>query len=134
MTGVTVCISVAIEICVKILYMQTISINNGHAAQLIHGYSISFSRWFQKITDSAERSRFGVVGALILLQVSIAGFNVVIPPMTGASVYLMAPGIFAAFLSNSLALAQAKMKYILLGFAASMVINAAISIYCFMQL
>lgn len=114
--------------------MQTISIRKQHAAQLTHGHSFSIAQWFQKITDSAERSRFGVVGALILLQVSIAGFNVVIPPMTGASVYLMAPGIFAAFLSNGIALAQAKMKYILLGFAASMVINAAVSIYCFMQL
>lgn len=114
--------------------MQTIAINNGQTENLTQVQSASFSNWFDKTIDVAERNRFGVVASLILLQVTIAGFNVVIPPMVGASVYLMAPGIIMAFLSNGIALAQAKMKYVVFGFALSMVINAAISIYCFTQL
>ena len=114
--------------------MQTISISHVQVENVSQVQRVSFSQWLEKIVAASEENRFGVVATLILLQVSIAGFNVVIPPMIGASAYLMAPGIFMAFMSNSIALAQAKMKWVLFGFALSLVINAAVSIYCFAQL
>lgn len=77
----------------------------------------------------AEANRFGIVAALILIQVTIAGFNVVIPPMVGLSIWMMTPGIVLVFLANGLALAQMNMKWTLALFALSIVVNAAISIY-----
>ena len=111
--------------------MQTITLENYGASQSSKAENVSFFSRVQEVVDASELNRFGVVAALILLQVTIAGFNVVIPPMTGASTYLMAPGIFMAFISNGIALAQMQMKWVLLGFALSMLINAAVSIYCF---
>jgi len=113
--------------------MQTIAINL-QAQNISETQSGSLSQWLQKVIILSEENRFGVTATLILLQITIAGFNVVIPPMIGASAYLMAPGIFMAFLSNSLGVAQLKMKWVLLGFASSMIINAAVSIYCFAKL
>ena len=114
--------------------MQTIVISHAQSERLGHQQSTSLVNWVKKTIASCEENRFGVTATLILLQVSIAGFNVVIPPMIGASVFLMAPGISLAFLSNSIALAQAPMKWVLSGFILSMLVNATISIYCFSQL
>jgi hypothetical protein len=113
--------------------MQTIAINL-QTEKISKRQSKSFSQWIQEVITISEENRFGVTAALILIQISVAGFNVVIPPMIGASVYLMAPGIFMAFMSNSIGLAQVKMKWVLLGFVLSMIVNASISIYCFSQL
>ncbi|HSU50395.1 MAG TPA: hypothetical protein VLJ41_07390 [Segetibacter sp.] len=110
--------------------MQTIAITNVRNERVSNVQSASSTEWIKRVLTASEANRFGLVATLILLQVSIAGFNVVIPPMVGASVWLMAPGITMAFLSNALALAQMKMKWVLLGFGLSILINAAISIYC----
>jgi hypothetical protein len=118
------------EICIKYLTMQTIAITNVRNERVSSKQGASLTQWIQNIIVEAEANRLGVVAILILFQVSVAGFNVVIPPMAGASVWLMAPGILMAFLSNGFALAQMKMKWVLLGFGISILINAAISIYC----
>ena len=110
--------------------MQTIAITNVRNERVSSKQGASLTQWIQNIIVEAEANRLGVVAILILFQVSVAGFNVVIPPMAGASVWLMAPGILMAFLSNGFALAQMKMKWVLLGFGISILINAAISIYC----
>lgn len=83
----------------------------------------------QNILAVSEANRFGIVAALILIQVTIAGFNVVIPPMVGVSIWMMTPGIVLVFIANGLALAQMSMKWTLALFALSIVVNAAISIY-----
>ena len=113
--------------------MQSIAINNVRSsAKNVRTKSISDN--INSLVAKAEESRLGVVAALILLQVTIAGFNVVIPPMIGVSSYLMAPGIIMTFLANAIALAQCNMRYVLAFFLLSMTVNAAISIYCFVQL
>ena len=114
--------------------MQTISLQHLSHTRVTKTRSFSFSYWLQSIKPDVIENRLGVVVALIIVQFTIAGFNVVIPPMAGASVMVMAPGIFMAFISNSIALAQAKMRWVLLGFALSIVINAAVSIYYAIQL
>ena len=117
----------------KIIYMQTIAINNTRNTTT-NTHSFVISNTIEKLLEKAEENRLGVVATFILLQVTIAGFNVVIPPMIGAATYIMAPGIILAFLSNAIALAQAKMKWVVLAFLLSMVINAAVSIFCFIQM
>ena len=79
-------------------------------------------------------NRFGVVVTLIVIQFTIAGFNVTIPPMADASIWAIAPWIFMAFMSNSIALAQARMRYVLAGFALSILINGSVSLYYAIQL
>lgn len=113
--------------------MQTITFHNV-SAERNYKKSFSVSQWLQSIKPTVIENRLGIVATLIIVQFTIAGFNVVIPPMTGASVLVMAPGIFMAFMSNSIALAQAKMRWVLLGFALSIVINAAVSIFYAIQL
>ena len=116
------------------IYMQTISIQHLSHERTHKTRSFSFSQWLENIKPAVIENRLGIVATLIILQFTIAGFNVVIPPMAGASVMVMAPGIFMAFMSNSIALAQARMRWVLLGFALSIVINAAVSIYYAIQL
>src|SRR4051794_23346168 len=99
--------------------MQAISISHVEATRVSRVQTSSIPARIEKLVSLAEENHFAVVATLILLQVTIAGFNVVIPPMVGASVFLMAPGIVLAFLSNGIALAQAPMRWVLAGFALS---------------
>lgn len=114
--------------------MQTIALNNQQSVQLSNVQNASLSTWFQKIVAGAEENRFGVMATIILLQTCIAGFNIVIPALMGASVLLMAPGIVMTFVSNSIALAQVAMKYVIICFTLSVIINITVGVYCFFQL
>ena len=122
------------DICLNFLTMQTISFQNLTVERRRRTISFPFSKWLESIAPSLVENRFGVVVTLIVIQFTIAGFNVTIPPMANASIWAMAPGIFMAFISNSIALAQARMRYVLLGFALSIVINASVSLYYAIQL
>ena len=118
-----------IEICIKYLTMQTITLSHVRNERRSIETGAILSNTIQNILARAEANRFGIVAALILIQVTIAGFNVVIPPMVGLSIWMMTPGIVLVFLANGLALAQMNMKWTLALFALSIVVNAAISIY-----
>ena len=83
----------------------------------------------QNILAFLEANRIGSTAALILLQVTIAGFNVVLPPMVGMPLWMMVPGIFLVFIANGFALAQMNMKWILAGFGLSILVNTFISVY-----
>ena len=114
--------------------MQTIAINNLRNAEATVANTKVVENKLDRFVKWCEANRLGVVAIFILMQVTVAGFNVVIPPMTGLSTYLMAPGIAMAFLSNSIALAQVNMKWVIASAALSMLVNASISIYCFIHL
>jgi hypothetical protein len=118
----------------KIKTMQTIVLEKVRNERTGRSTGFSFANWYKKIEPSVEFNRFGITAALILIQVSVAGFNVVIPALAGASVWLMAPGILMAFLANSIAFAQLNMRVVLATFALSILINAIISLYCLVQL
>ena len=108
--------------------MHTIAIRT-ETRQATMAHQSSLIAWFNQLAERTERNRFGIGTALILLQVSIAGFNVLIPAMAGASIWLMTPGIVLAFLANSVVMAQMKMKWVILISALSILVNAVISIY-----
>jgi hypothetical protein len=114
--------------------MQTITINSKTSVNTNTRTATAATRSLFPKEARFEANRFGIVAALVLVQVSIAGFNVVVPAMAGASIWAMAPGIFMAFMSNSLAFAQMKMKWVLSAFAISMLVNAFISVYYLVQL
>ena len=109
--------------------MQTITLSQVTHQRAANFQHASLRKFFQKVEAVSEANRLGLVAALILVQVSVAGFNVVIPPIVGASVWVMAPGIFMAFLCNSLAFAQVKMRWLLPVFGVGILVNAVISIY-----
>lgn len=114
--------------------MQTISFQEISVGRIHKTRTFSFSTWLESVKPALVENRFGVVVTLILLQITIAGFNVTIPPMAGASIWAITPGIFMAFMSNSIALAQARMRWVLLGFGLSILINAGVSLYYAVQL
>jgi hypothetical protein len=114
--------------------MQTIVLEKVRNERTSRSTGFSFANWYKKIEPSVEFNRFGITAALILIQVSVAGFNVVIPALAGASIWLMAPGVLMAFLANSIAFAQLNMRVVLATFALSILINAIISLYCAVQL
>lgn len=109
--------------------MQTISLTNLRNERQTFETGFSIAQKLNNILDIAKANRFGIIASLILMQVTIAGFNVVIPPMVGISIWIMMPGIVMVFIANGLALAQMSMKWVLPAFALSMLVNAAISIY-----
>jgi hypothetical protein len=113
--------------------MQTITINSKTSVNTTTRTATATRSLFPN-EARFEANRFGIVAALVLIQVSVAGFNVVVPAMAGASIWAMTPGIFMAFMSNSLAFAQMKMKWVLSAFAISMLVNAVISVYYLVQL
>lgn len=117
------------EICVKYLIMQTISLTNVRNERKTFETGFSIAQKVKNILDISEANRFGIIASLILMQVTIAGFNVVIPPMVGISIWIMMPGIVLVFIANGVALAQMSMKWVLPAFVLSMLVNATISIY-----
>lgn len=118
-----------VEICIKYLTMQTITLRHVRNERRAIETGTFLADKVQNILAVSEANRFGIVAALILIQVTIAGFNVVIPPMVGLSIWMMTPGIVLVFMANGLALAQMSMKWTLAFFALSILVNAAISIY-----
>ncbi len=118
-----------VEICIKYLTMQTITLSHVRNERRAIETGTFLADKVQNILAVSEANRFGIVAALILIQVTIAGFNVVIPPMVGLSIWMMTPGIVLVFMANGLALAQMSMKWTLAFFALSILVNAAISIY-----
>jgi len=118
----------------KIFYMQTISFQHLSVERTRKTISFPFAKRLAAITPEIIENRFGVVVALIVIQFTIAGFNVTIPPIAGASIWAITPGIFMAFMSNSIALAQARMRWVLSGFALSILINGGVSLYYGIQL
>ncbi len=118
-----------VEICIKYLTMQTITLSHVRNERRAIETGTFLADKVQNILAVSEANRFGIVAALILIQVTIAGFNVVIPPMVGLSIWMMTPGIVLVFMANGLALAQMSMKWTLAFFALSILVNAALSIY-----
>lgn len=114
--------------------MHTISLHSLPVERTSKPISIPFAKWLTSITPGIIENRFGVIVTLIIISFTIAGFNVTIPPMAGASLWAWSPGIFMAFMCNSIALAQARMRWVLLGFALSIVINGGVSLYYGIQL
>ena len=104
----------------KSLHLQSLSAN------FLHRVHAQERTW--------EANRFTLVPIALLIQVSIAGATVCIPPMAGASIRAIMPGVFLAFLSNSIAYAQMKMRWVLLFYGLSILLNTSTSLYDFIHL
>ena len=117
------------EFCIKYLIMQTISLSHLRNERRTLQAGTLLADKIKNIVTFPEINRIGITSALILLQVTIAGFSVVLPPMAGMPLWMMAPGIFLVFLANGFSLAQMNMKWILGGFGLSILVNTFISLY-----
>ena len=114
--------------------MHTISISHFKLQKVSKAKPLAITAWYKSMEPAITENRMGIVVGLMLLSVSVAGFNVVIPPMAGASIWAITPGIALVFLSNSMALAQMKISWVLISFVLSMIVNAAVSLFYFIQL
>ena len=114
--------------------MQSLSLPLSTTPALIKTRPLRISAWYKSIEPVLAENQIGIAVSLMLLSVSVAGFNVVLPPMAGASIWAITPGILLVFLSNSMALAQMKIMWVLIGFVLSMLVNGAVSLYYFLQL
>lgn len=83
--------------------------------------------WVQKQEPLWEHNRLGIAATGILLQVTAAGAMILILGAAGANPFIYTFGIFLAFMADSLAFAQARMRWVMAAFAASIVINVVLA-------
>lgn len=76
-----------------------------------------------------EYNRLGIAATGIFIQVTFAAGMILILGATGASPFLYGTGIFLAFVADSLAFAQAPMRWVLGTFLASIIVNLSLMLY-----
>lgn len=88
----------------------------------------SLANWIRTQEPLWEQNRLGITATGIFIQVTFAGTMIFILGAAGASPLVYTFGIGLAFLADSLAFAQAPMRWVLGIFVLSSVINLALSI------
>ena len=88
----------------------------------------SLANWIHTQEPGWEENRLGIAAAGIFIQVTFAGAMILILGAAGASPLVFTFGILLAFLADSLAFAQAPMRWVLAMFVFSSGINLALSI------
>lgn len=95
----------------------------------------SIKSWINTHEPAWEYNRLGIAAVGIFIQVTFAAGMILVLGATGASPFLYCTGIFFAFLADSLAFAQAPMRWVLGAFLASSVVNLSLMLYyCFFLL
>jgi len=95
----------------------------------------SLKRWITAREPVWEYNRLGIAATGIFIQVTFAAGMILILGATGASPFLYGTGIFLAFIADSLAFAQAPMRWVLGTFLASIIVNLSLMLYyCFFLL
>ncbi|HEV9038167.1 MAG TPA: hypothetical protein VGQ51_16145 [Puia sp.] len=88
----------------------------------------SLTNWVRTREPIWEQNRLGIAAAGILIQVTFAGAMILILGEAGASPLIFTFGILMAFLADSLAFAQAPMRWLLAIFVLSSGVNLVLSI------
>jgi hypothetical protein len=91
-------------------------------------------KWVQRQEPTWEYNRLGIAATGIFVQVTIAGAMIAFLGLAGGSLWVGSVGMLCAFLANSLAFGQVRMRLLLGSFLLSIIINAAIAIYYGLQL
>lgn len=106
-----------------------------HSIHLPASFSATKHNPFQLLADWVrtqepfwEQNRLGIAATGIFIQVTFAGAMILILGAAGASPLVYTFGIGLAFLADSLAFAQARMRWVLAIFVLSSGINLALSI------
>lgn len=95
----------------------------------------SIKKWITTREPVWEYNRLGIAATGIFIQVTFAAGMILVLGATGASPFLYGIGIFFAFIADSLAFAQAPMRWVLGTFLASIIVNLSLMLYyCFFLL
>lgn len=95
----------------------------------------SLKKWVQTQEPVWEYNRLGIAASGIFIQVTFAGAMILILGAAGASPFIYSIGIFLAFMADSLAFAQARMRWVLATFVVSIVVNFILTVvYLFVLL
>lgn len=84
--------------------------------------------WVEEQEPTWEYYRFGIAATGIFIQVSFAALMVGILGMAGASPWVYGIGIALAFMTNSMAFANARMRVVLGLFVVSIVVNLSLTL------
>ena len=97
-------------------------------------HSLSLGRWIKNQEPLWEQNRLGIAATGILIQVTFAGAMIAVLGAAGAPPLVYTFGILMAFLADSLAFAQARMRWVLAIFLLSSILNFALTIIYGLQL
>jgi hypothetical protein len=120
------------EICLsKFTTMKAMTVSTTRVAQPAfrqQSLAAIIKNWINKNEATWEYNRLGISAVGIFIQVTFAAAMIVILPMANASPWAYGTGVFLAFMANSIAFAQAPIRWVLGIFAASIVINLVLSL------
>ncbi len=107
--------------------------NKGYHPHRKHLVS-NIKTWIKEKEPEWEFNRFGIAATGIFIQVTVAAIMLTALTLAGASVLLYCVGIFFAFMANSVAFAQAPMRWLLPVFALSILVNSVLALVYGIQL
>jgi len=102
-------------------------VSGGHCEKRT-GFLQLLNTWVQTQEPIWEYNRLGISATGILLQVTAAGAMILILGAAGANPFIYTFGIFLAFMADSLAFAQARMRWVLATFVISIVLNLVLAV------
>ncbi|MEX6689873.1 hypothetical protein QTN47_20365 [Danxiaibacter flavus] len=91
--------------------------------------STSIANWITRNEPSWEYNRLGIASTGIFIQVTVAGLMIWVLGMCEASPFVFGTGILFAFLADSIAFAQAPMRWVLTMIILSIIVNLFLTIY-----
>jgi len=94
----------------------------------------AIDKWIKRQEPTWDYNRLGIAATGIFVQVTFAAIMIAILGLAGGSLWIGSVGMLFAFLANSLAFGQARMRLLLVFFVLSVIINLAITIYYGLQL
>jgi len=94
-----------------------------------HSFLHGVNAWVKSKSAVWEANRMGIIATGIFLQVTVAGVMICLAGMAGASPFAFGAGILFAFMADSIALAQAPMRWVIGMVGASILVNIGLSIY-----
>ncbi|HSC37490.1 MAG TPA: hypothetical protein VLD19_06465 [Chitinophagaceae bacterium] len=109
------------------LRVPEMPVSGGHCEKRT-GFLQLLNTWVQTQEPIWEYNRLGISATGILLQVTAAGAMILILGAAGANPFIYTFGIFLAFMADSLAFAQARMRWVLATFVISIVLNLVLAV------
>lgn len=91
-------------------------------------------KWVERHEPAWEYNRLGISAGGIFIQVTFAAIMIAMLGMAGGSMWIGTIGMLFAFVANSMAFGQVRMRLLLGFFLLSIIINTSIAIFYAIQL
>jgi hypothetical protein len=113
----------------KVILTNTQHVYSNKIQRTKKSFVTAFLTWVKENEPVWEYNRLGIAATGIFIQVTVAAAMIGLVGLTGLSVWVAYPGILITFLANSMALAQAGMKWVLGLFLLSITVNTILIIF-----